>query len=172
MIQLLEKTKEFKDNRFEDGVDYLLGGVLPMALKYVSAFYNLVNYRDKKEVIIGMSKMYQIMTTIQDLNEDFCEFASNSKSTKVPDMFHWGNVYDHNDESQSAFDGSDKIEIAENMREYCEYMIKNIKIYYEGWPKYQEQVKEYLVISRKGFEKMQITTRYKEPIYDSILKER
>lgn len=57
ILRLLDKSRDFYELRFKDGIEYSLGGILPMTYKYVMGFYNLIDYRDKEEIMIGLQKM-------------------------------------------------------------------------------------------------------------------
>lgn len=150
-VKLLNKSKDFFEKRFNDGVEYLLGGILPMVYKYVTAFYNLINYKDKDEVLDGLKKMQELLETFIDNNDLFCTYASTEKMIKTPDMFIWGRMNDDVSVSMSQSRQKSKIQLAEEMRLYCEDIIDNIEIYYIGWPHYLELIKQYKEVTHEEF---------------------
>jgi hypothetical protein len=58
---LLSKASQFKVERFKDGQTYIMGGIFPMIYKYVTAFYNLVNYEEKDDILKGLQRIQSLI---------------------------------------------------------------------------------------------------------------
>jgi hypothetical protein len=61
---LLSKASQFKLERFEDGQTYIMGGIFPMIYKYVTAFYNLVNYKEKDDILKGLQRIQSLIDNL------------------------------------------------------------------------------------------------------------
>lgn len=172
IVILLNKSVEFYDSHFNEGVSYLLGGVLPMAYKYITAFYNLINYKDKDEVNEGMKKMGEMLDVFIEKNDLFCRFASTKASKKLPEQFSWCNISDKISVSVSTVKEKDKIQVAEEMRMYCAEMIKNIEHYYDGQNDYKQTLFEYQEITEEQYKENLNATRFSEDIESDDIHEK
>ena len=164
VIRLLNKSRDFYELRFNDGIEYSLGGILPMTYKYVMAFYNLIDYKDKDEIMVGLEKMGQLIECFIDNNDLYCEYSSNDKFEKLPAMFSWGAMCDNLSASKNSASGKDKIELADELRTYCEDIIDNIELYFEGWPQYFDLIAQYQPVSEAEFNASLNASRFKEKI--------
>jgi hypothetical protein len=172
IVRLLNKSQDFFELRFKDGIEYLLGGILPMTYKYVTAFYNLINYKDKEEICEGLKKMGELLEVFIMHNDLYCEYSSNDTFPKLPGMFSWGAMADNLSASMTSAKGKDKIELADELRVYCEDIIDNIELYFEGWPQYKDLIAQYISVSEAEFTASLSATRFKEKIDDPAVKEK
>ena len=81
-------------------------------------------------------------------------------------MFSWGAMCDKLSASKTSANGRDKMELADELRTYCEDIIDNIELYFEGYPQYFELIAQYQAVSEEAFTASLSASRFKETVTD------
>ena len=164
---LVAKAQQFLVKRPEDGQTYVLGGILPMIYKYVTGFYNLVNYSDKADIGRAISRMEAQLMTFNDHSETLAKLCE-----KNPKHFQWDRFVADVQMTISESAAKDKRELNEDLVKYCDCAMKNIEQYFEGFPQFQDLIQQYRQVSKTEYLNGKKTTRFKENISDPELKEK
>jgi hypothetical protein len=115
-----DATKDEKSELRRRGRTMLLQGILPMVLKWASAYYNLTNMNDKNVVSSGTKKVQEIHGLLGHYCELYAHLVTREDSKISISNFDW------RPDSLDAQDLSnlDKLEIL------CSNLISNVNVYH------------------------------------------
>lgn len=172
VVDLLKKAYQFEEKRFADGQDYLQAGIQPMVYKYVYAFYNLTNYKNKSCVIEGLQKMQDLVEIFQLNNELFCRYSSTYDKPKGGEMMTWDKMEKDCSESMYSQKNKDKKLIGDEFKRLCRDLLENILVYFDGWPQHMDLIVQYQPISYKQFLDRCNYTRFQVEVKDPEMVEK
>ena len=173
LITLIQKAGEFESKRLAEGKDYFLKGVLPIIYKYISGFYNLIDYKNNDELKEGLNKMESLMYTFDVNNELLCKYGSTDNNIKQTDKFKWNELKDVTSTLSEQTSGKANGSLAAGFRNLCKEALENIFGYYGGWPAvYINEIQQYKTVSQAEFKSNLAKARFDEPENCPITEEK
>ena len=164
---LIAKAEQFLEKRPEDGQTYVLGGILPMIYKYVSGFYNLVDYNSREDMQRAIEKMESLLQTFDDHSVTLAKLCE-----KNPSDFRWHEHVDAIKSVSGMTTKQSKRDLNIQLCGFCDNAMKNIDNYFEGFPQFRELIQQYRQVTKTQYAADKKTTRYKEKVEDVEVKEK